>query len=78
MLSGDDFLVKVRYYSIDLINEYLVSVLSTCYIERGNESHLLPDLSYTRDIIYFPLANDRFGINRRAFCMRMRASAEPQ
>ena len=25
-----------------------VSVLSICYIERGNESHLLPDLSYIR------------------------------
>ena len=39
------------------------SVLSICYVERGNESHLLPDLSYIREIIYFFLANDRFGIH---------------
>ena len=32
-------------------------------MERGNESHLLPDLSYTRDIIYVLLANDLFGID---------------
>ena len=35
-----------------------VSVLSIYYIERRNESHLLPDLSYIRDIIYFLLANE--------------------
>ena len=40
-----------------------LSVLSICYIERGNECPLLPDLSYIKDIIYFLLANDRFGIN---------------
>ena len=38
-------------------------MLSICYIERGNESHLLPDLKYMRGIIYFLLANDRFGID---------------
>ena len=40
-----------------------VSVRSIYYIERRNESHLLPDLSYIRDIIYFLLANDPFGID---------------
>ena len=40
-----------------------VSVLSIYYIERGNESHLLPDLSYIRDIIYVLLANDLFGVD---------------
>ena len=37
-----------------------VSVPSIYYIERRNESHLLPDLSYIRDIIYFLLVNDLF------------------
>ena len=40
-----------------------VSVLSIYCIERRNESHLLPELSYIRDIIYFLLANDLFGID---------------
>ena len=40
-----------------------VSVLSICYIQIRNESHLLPDLSYIRDIIYFLFANDLFGID---------------
>ena len=50
---------QVRHYSIDLINE----CLSIYCIERRNESHLLPELSYIRDIIYFLLANDLFGID---------------
>ena len=40
-----------------------VSVLSNYYIERRNESHLLPDLSYIRDIIYILLANNLFSID---------------
>ena len=40
-----------------------VSVLIIYYIERRNESHLLPDLSYMRDIIYVLLANELFGID---------------
>ena len=41
----------------------IVGVVVRTYIERRNESHLLPDLSYIRDIIYFLWANDLFGID---------------
>ena len=40
-----------------------VSVLSMYCIERRNESHFLPDLSFIRGVIYFLLANDLFGID---------------
>ena len=40
-----------------------VSVLSIFYIERRNESHLSPDLSYVNDMIYVLLANDPFAID---------------
>ena len=43
------------------------SVLSIYYIERRNESHLLPYLSYIRDIIYFLLVNDLFGTKILSF-----------
>ena len=60
MLSGDDFLSNSGIIRlIWLIKACLCT--EYCYIERGNESHLLPDLSYIKDIIYFLLANDRSG-----------------
>ena len=62
MLSGDDFLSRSGIMRLIWLINACLSVLSICYNERGNESHLLPDLSYIMDIIYFLLANVRFGI----------------
>ena len=45
-------LVKVRYYPIDLINECLSLYWVFITLKKGNESHLLPELSYINDIIY--------------------------